>query len=250
MSVYDKELIINGKAVRSPEQQVWENMKDIKALQLKIKEAYKCAGELNTASISVAKSLTNAGEDVKEGWLLDTVGNLFSITGGDEDSLLLDFYCSIRGPQGETGPSGAELEIDDSGTSATKVWSSQKVAQEVANAGKKYYLHTITWKAPNDHPNEWHSIFFTCTSEDPLTYDQLKQWLLDRGYAQPVGDSSDQTNVYPCATGLVYNGSYYTFRGVIVSNDRNYIFKAMNNASSFAYFTNLNNTEYKVNEIE
>ena len=41
MSVYDKELIINGEAVRSPEQQVYKNMKDIKALQEIIKKCIK-----------------------------------------------------------------------------------------------------------------------------------------------------------------------------------------------------------------
>ena len=36
MSVYDSELTINGEAVRSPEQQVYKNMKDIKKLKEQI----------------------------------------------------------------------------------------------------------------------------------------------------------------------------------------------------------------------
>ena len=145
MSVFDKELTINGKAVRSPEQQVWKNMKDIDELQKYIKEAYKCSGELNTASISVAKSLTNADASVKEGWLLDTVGSLFKITGGDDDSLLIEFYTSLRGPQGEDG---AAVNIDDNTTSATKCWSSQKVNSELADISNNgldkgvYYTNT------------------------------------------------------------------------------------------------------------
>ena len=143
MSVYDKELIIDGKAVRSPEQQVYKNMKDIEELQQYIKEAYSCTGELNTASISVAKSLTNAGEDVEEGWLYDSVGNLFKITGGDEDNLLIQFYTSFRGPQGETGPSGAD-DIDDLTTANNKVWSSNKVNTEVGKAKDKGIYFTTT----------------------------------------------------------------------------------------------------------
>ena len=123
MSVYDKELIIDGKAVRSPEQQVYKNMKDIESLQDTIKPEYKCTVELNTSATSVAKSNTNAGTDVKSGWLLDPKGKKFKITGGDDDNLLIDFYTSYQGPQGESGVSA----IDDESTSATKVWSSQKV---------------------------------------------------------------------------------------------------------------------------
>lgn len=128
MSVYDKELTIDGREVRSPEQQVWKNMKDIKKLKEKIKDAYKCIGELNTESIAIARSLTNVPEGVESGWLLDPVGSLFAITGSDEDSLLISFYCSIRGPQGEDG---AALNIDDTITSVNKVWSSKKTDDEI-----------------------------------------------------------------------------------------------------------------------
>ena len=103
MAVFDKELIINGKAVRSPEQQVYKNMKDIEALQNTIKPEYKCTVELSTSATSVAKSNTNAGTDVKSGWLLDPKGKKFKITGGDDDNLLIDFYTSYQGPQGESG---------------------------------------------------------------------------------------------------------------------------------------------------
>lgn len=212
MSVYDKELVINGKAVRSPEQQVYQNMKDIKALQLKIKEAYKCAGELNTASISVAKSLTNAGEDVKEGWLLDTVGNLFSITGGDEDSLLLDFYCSIQGPQGETGPSGATLEIDDSGTSATKVWSSQKVASELAQAGKSYYKHNLLLKK---NGSRYYNYYFinniVNNSDEAMTFSDLLEYLKTK-YVYDANFPTFQQNMYTECKGWEYDNNNSTYR--------------------------------------
>lgn len=149
MRDYDKELVINGEVYRSPEQQVYKNMEDIKALKLKIKDWYSCSTELNTTDVSVARTNTNVPNSVSEGFLLDTGGKLFSITGGDEDNLLLYYYATIKGAQGEQGPSGAELEIDDSGTSATKVWSSQKVSTELANAGKNYYVHHISFERLN-----------------------------------------------------------------------------------------------------
>lgn len=200
-SVYDKELVINGKAVRSPEQQVWKNMKDIKALQLKIKEAYKCVGELNTESISVARSLTNVPSNVEEGWLLDTAGNLFNITGGDENSLLLEFYCNIKGPQGETGPSGAELEIDDTGTSASKVWSSQKVAQELASAGKQYYQHNITGIFTNIRL----LITIVSDSDESMTASDIIQWLKNKNYR----NDNAQNKYYNLATYFL-NGNLYS----------------------------------------
>ena len=143
MSVFDKELIINGEAVRSPEQQVYKNMEDIKTLFQKIQTWYNCSEELEETDNTVLRTYTNVPDSASSGLLIDPVGNMFSITGGDDTTLLITFYASIKGPQGDPGESGAELEIDDSGTSATKVWSSQKVASELANAGKTYYQHNI-----------------------------------------------------------------------------------------------------------
>lgn len=137
MSVYDNELIINGEAVRSPEQQVYKNMKDIQALKEKIKNMYSCDTELNTASISVALTRTNAPEGTTEGWLIDTTGNLFKITGGDETNILIQFYSNLQGPQGEPG---SALNIDDSTTSLTKVWSSQKTSNSL---DKGIYYTTV-----------------------------------------------------------------------------------------------------------
>lgn len=108
MSVYDKELIIDGKVVRSPEQQVYKNMKDIKALQEVIKPEYTTNAVLTSSSVSVAIADTNAPEGTTEGWLITQDGLKFKITGGDETNLLLEFYCSIQGPQGEQGPEGPE----------------------------------------------------------------------------------------------------------------------------------------------
>lgn len=180
MSVYDKELVINGKAVRSPEQQVYKNMKDIEALQETIKPEYNTSAELTSSSVSVALSTTNAPSGTTEGWIITQDGLKFKITGGDESNLLLEFYCSIQGPQGETGPSGAELEIDDSGTSATKVWSSQKVSQELANAGSNTYRHNLYFT--HDSPNYRFWITIENSSDTPFTETSFVQYMQDKGY--------------------------------------------------------------------
>ena len=200
MSVYDKELIIDGKAVRSPEQQVYKNMKDIKDLQEIIKPEYTTSATLTSSSVSVAIADTNAPEGTTEGWLLTQDGLKFKITGGDETNLLLEFYCSIQGPEGPEGPSGADLEIDDSGTSATKVWSSQKVAQEVANAGEQLYHHTIQYYRYS--ASVYTRVIINTTNGNPNkinTIALLKQWLTDNEYTAStprlcVGDSYDGSN--------------------------------------------------------
>ena len=96
MSVFDKELIINGKAIRSPEQQVWQNTKDIEVLKKKIKNIYRTTESLNSSSTSVAVNTTNCPEDEKEGWLLDSNANLFSITDNNGTNLLLLYYTNVR----------------------------------------------------------------------------------------------------------------------------------------------------------
>lgn len=129
MAVRDKELIINGKAVRSPEQQVYKNMEDIKELQDAIKPEYTTNASLTSSSVSVAIASTNAPAGTTKGWLLSHDGLKFNITGGDDTNLLLEFYADLKGPQGEDG---AALNIDDSTTSLTKVWSSSKTNSEIA----------------------------------------------------------------------------------------------------------------------
>ena len=139
MAVFNKELIINGEAVRSPEQQVYKNMKDIEALKEKIKDAYKTSEALTSSSVSVAISDTNAPDGTTEGWLMTSDGLLFSITGGDETNLLLSYYADLKGPQGEDG---AAVNIDDSAVSATKVWSSQKTYLETQIGNDKGIFYT------------------------------------------------------------------------------------------------------------
>ena len=95
MPVLDKELIINGKPVRSPEQQVYENMKEIEELKKLIKKYYKTTSSLNSFSTTVAVNTTNVPEGVNSGWLLDSNANLFDITDNNGTNLLLVFYCNV-----------------------------------------------------------------------------------------------------------------------------------------------------------
>ena len=95
MKCYDKELVINGKHVNSPEQQVWENMKQIEELKKLIKKYYRTTESLTNASITVARNTTNVPEDVTYGWLVDADANLFDITGNNGTTLLIVYYTNV-----------------------------------------------------------------------------------------------------------------------------------------------------------
>ena len=106
MSVYDKELIINGQAVRSPEQQVYKNMKDIEELKSQIEKWYASSVALNNTDTTIARTNTNVPDDVNGGLLIDPNGLMFSIEGGNETTLLIKYYSNIKGEQGEPGQDG------------------------------------------------------------------------------------------------------------------------------------------------
>ena len=164
MAVFNKELIINGEAVRSPEQQVYKNMKDIETLKGKIKDAYKTSEALTSSSVSVAISDTNAPDGTTEGWLMTSDGLLFSITGGDETNLLLSYYADLKGPQGEDG---AAVNIDDSSTSLTKVWSSSKTANEISGLiNDSITSNQNTWSSDQQTKLLSSGIAWTTTDKD------------------------------------------------------------------------------------
>lgn len=123
-------------------EQVEENKENIKKLCSYIKDVYHTneGVVLNTASISVAKSLTNADQDVVDGWLFDSVGSFFKITGGDEYALLIEYYTSFKG---EDGRDGAD-DIDDNVIANNKLWSSDKTYTEIGNAKDKGIYYTTT----------------------------------------------------------------------------------------------------------
>lgn len=111
MAVFDKELIVNGKAVRSPEQQVYQNMKDIEKLKQETGEWWNTQQVLTTSTTSIAISATNAPATTQYGFLIDIVGNLFKITAGDGTNLLLEFYSALGTNSEAPIPSGDNLKI-------------------------------------------------------------------------------------------------------------------------------------------
>ena len=86
--------------------QVEENMKNIELLASIIKESYRSDIQLLTTDVSIAISDTNANTDTIDGWLIDPIGKIFKITGGDGTNLLIEFYSDIRGEQGVQGEQG------------------------------------------------------------------------------------------------------------------------------------------------
>lgn len=131
---------INGKEYLSPQEQLYENTKDIEKLKQIVKPVYQTTATLTSSSVSVAVSDTNIGT-ATEGWLMTNDGLLFKITANDGTTVLLIYYADLKGPQGEDG---AAVNIDDSTTSATKVWSSNKVNTEVEIAKDKGIYFTKT----------------------------------------------------------------------------------------------------------
>lgn len=113
---------INGKEYLSPQEQLFENTKDIEKLKQIIKPVYQTTATLTSSSVSVALTDTNVG-DATEGWLMTTDGLLFKITANDGTTVLLIYYADLKGPQ---GPAGSDLYIDDTTIVNNKVWSSQK----------------------------------------------------------------------------------------------------------------------------
>lgn len=100
-------MIIKNNKYNSLPEQVQENLENIKTLASIIKELYKCVGDLGNASVSISRSLTNIPDNESKGWLIDSVGNLYKINGGDNSSLLIEYYSTLRGEKGDTGATGA-----------------------------------------------------------------------------------------------------------------------------------------------
>ena len=88
-------------------QRTQKNKDDIEWILANMKDCYKCIGELNTESISVARSLTDIPEGVETCFLIDTVANLFKVNGIIDDVCVIEFYVNLKGPKGDTGATGA-----------------------------------------------------------------------------------------------------------------------------------------------
>lgn len=91
-------------------EQVDINTNDIKNLKSVLKASYKTEKELTTNTITIAISDTNAPQGTTSGWLYDSVGHLYSINSGDDTNLLLEYYTSLQGIQGNEGVGIATIE--------------------------------------------------------------------------------------------------------------------------------------------
>ena len=113
--------------LKSLPEQVDINTNDIKNLKSVLKSSYKTEKELETTTITIPITDTNAPQDTTSGWLFDSVGHLFSINGGDDTNLLLEYYTNFRGPGGINGVA----VVQTTGTSTESVMSQNAVTTEL-----------------------------------------------------------------------------------------------------------------------
>ena len=113
--------------LKSLPEQVDINTKDIKNLKSVLKSSYKTEKELETTTITIPITDTNAPQDTTSGWLFDSVGHLYSINGGDDTNLLLEYYTNFRGPAGINGVA----VVQTPGTSTESVMSQNAVTNEL-----------------------------------------------------------------------------------------------------------------------
>ena len=86
---------INNKEFLNPQQQLYENTKDIEGLKSKIMEWYNATIELYENTTTVTRSYTNVPNDKNSGFLIDTYGHLYKIVGGDDTTLLVEYYSLL-----------------------------------------------------------------------------------------------------------------------------------------------------------
>ena len=92
-------------------QQVAQNTIDIEELKDKIKNAYNTQLSLSKTATSVLIMDTTAPAGTKTGFLIDSKGLMFNITGGDTTNLLLNYWADLTGPEGPRGPAGEKGDI-------------------------------------------------------------------------------------------------------------------------------------------
>ena len=113
--------------LKSLPEQVDINTNDIKNLKSVLKSSYKTEKELETTTITIPITDTNAPQDTTSGWLYDSIGHLFSINGGDNTNLLLEYYTNFRGPAGINGVA----VVQTTGSSTESVMSQNAVTTEL-----------------------------------------------------------------------------------------------------------------------
>lgn len=94
---------INDKEFLNPQQQLYQNTKDIEELKTKVIEWYLANTLLAYTDTSVARENTNVPEGVKSGFLMTETAMIFRIVGGDDETLLIEYWAAVGGHQG-SGP--------------------------------------------------------------------------------------------------------------------------------------------------
>ena len=118
--------------LKSLPEQVDINTNDIKNLKSVLKSSYKTEKELETTTITIPITDTNAPQGTTSGWLYDSVGHLYSINGGDGTNLLLEYYTNFRGP---AGVDGVPI-VQTTGSSTESVMSQNAVTTELESRAK------------------------------------------------------------------------------------------------------------------
>lgn len=140
---------IDNKEFLNPQQQLYQNTKDIEKLKADYQPVYSYEGLIGSTEIhTVNRSSTNVPSGVNYGWLMDYTGKLFKITDGSATTLLIDYYAQIKGPrgeqgiqgpQGETGPQGPQGPQGEPGQTTIEI----QVVQALPSTGEEGVIYFV-----------------------------------------------------------------------------------------------------------
>lgn len=166
---------INNKEFLNPQQQLYQNTKDIEELKSKVMEWYNTQEDLSNDATYIARTDTDVPDDVSTGFLVDGYAHLYKITGGDDTTLLLEFYSTL----------GQYTLVEGGGGDSTP----------------QIYYHQINYKDSYED-NEMGELFIDCSFIIPsvesteFTYNDMDNAI--RYYLYPAWDNT--TTILPDKT--------------------------------------------------
>ena len=140
---------IDNKEFLNPQQQLYQNTKDIEKLKADYMPVYSFGGVIgSTTQHTLPRSSTNVPEGVNLGWIMDYVGKLFKITDGSATTLLIEYYAQIKGPKGDTGNTGPQGETGPQGPQGPQGEPGQatigiEVVAELPTTGTEGFLYFV-----------------------------------------------------------------------------------------------------------
>ena len=182
--------------LKSLPEQVDINTNEIKNLKSVLKSSYKAEKELETTTITIPITDTNAPQDTTSGWLYDSVGHLFSINGGDNTNLLLEYYTNFRGPAG----AGGVPIVQTTGTDPNSVMSQNAVTTELESKAN-LDASNLSGENATSWANKFFpvgSIYMSVNNTSPAsflggTWEQIKdRFLLGAGDTYTNGDTGGE----------------------------------------------------------